>query len=67
MYVTFTFLLRCYSIYAYGKHSVRGSSWSLHDPSQCPSYHDHPHLPTLPLIQAHCGACWSGAQGNHSP
>lgn len=58
-----TFPLRCYSVYTYRQHGVRGGSRRLHDPPQRPSHHDHPHLPTLPLLQAYRGACWSGAQG----
>lgn len=54
---------RCDSFYAYRKYSICSGSGSFHDPSQRPGHHDHPHLPTLALLQTHRGACRRGAQG----
>lgn len=58
--------LRCDSVYTYRKYSVCSGSRSFHDPSQRPSHHDHPHLPTLALLQTHRGACWGGAEGTYN-
>lgn len=49
--------------YANRKYSVRGGSRSVHDSSQRPRHHDHPYLPSLPLLSTHCGARWRGTQG----
>lgn len=54
---------RCDCVHTDRQHGVRGRSRSLHDSPQRTCHHGHPHLPTLPVLQAHRGACWGGAHG----
>lgn len=56
-------VLRCDCVHAYRKHCLRRRRRGLHDPPQRPSYHDHPHLPPLTLLQTHRGTSRGGAQG----
>lgn len=55
--------IRPHRFHANRKYSIRCCCRGLHDSPQRPRHHDHPYLPSLPLLQTHCGARRRGAQG----
>lgn len=42
--------IRPHRFYTYRKYRVCCGSWGFHDSSQRPRHHDHPYLPSLPLL-----------------